>query len=157
MLRGTLLIGLLTAAFSLVAQSYSKVNATHVEELLKRKTDTTYVLNFFASWCAPCIQELPELQAFAAEHRAEKVKLILVSLDFEEDASESLIPLLQKYAIADPVWLLREDGNRWIARIDKQWNGSIPATIMVNHARKQRLFMQQRVTRELLNQKLLKP
>jgi thiol-disulfide isomerase/thioredoxin len=133
------------------------VNATHVEELLKRKTDTTYVLNFFASWCAPCIQELPELQAFAAEHRAEKVKLILVSLDFEEDASESLIPLLQKYAIADPVWLLREDGNRWIARIDKQWNGSIPATIMVNHARKQRLFMQQRVTRELLNQKLLKP
>lgn len=145
------------AAAEAWAQSYVKVSAVEVEELLKRKTDTTYVLNFFASWCAPCIQELPELQAFAAEHQTEKVKLILVSLDFEEDAQEALLPLLQKYSITNPVWLLSEDGNRWITRIDRHWSGSIPATIIVNQAHQQRILLTQRVKHECLNEHVKTP
>lgn len=139
------------------AQSFVNVGAEQVEEVLKRKTDTTYVVNFFASWCVPCLQELPDLQAFASEHQTEKVKVILVSLDFEEDVAEALNPLLQKYSITETVWLLKEDGNRWITRIEKQWNGSIPATLMVNHAQKKRIFLQQRVTRAKLNEYLTTP
>lgn len=156
-MRAFFILVMLLAAVTALTQSYLKVSAAQVEEVLKRKTDTTYVVNFFASWCAPCIQELPELQAFAAEHQSEKVKLILVSLDFEEDADEALIPLLHKYSITDPVWLLREDGNRWITRIDKHWGGSIPATLIANQSHNQRLFLPQRVTRVSLNQYLKTP
>ena len=139
------------------AQSFVNVGADQVEEVLKHKTDTTYVVNFFASWCVPCIQELPELQAFSEEHKDEKIKLILVSLDFEEDAEEALIPLLHKYSITEPVWLLAESGNRWITRIDRHWNGSIPATLVVNQQSKKREFITQRVTRASLNQSLKNP
>lgn len=150
-------ITLLAVCSSLTAQSYVKVSASQIEELLRQKNDTTYVINFFASWCAPCIQELPELQAFSAEHKDEKIKLILVSLDFEEDAEEALIPLLHKYSITEPVWLLTESGNRWITRVDKHWNGSIPATLVVNHQMRKREFITQRVTRASLNQSLKNP
>ena len=139
------------------AQSYVKVSSEQLEELLKRKSDTTYVVSFFASWCAPCIQELPDLQAFALEHQAEKVKVILVSLDFEEDVSEALMPLLQKHSIYQPVWLLDANGNRWISHVDKHWNGSIPATLIFNNAVKKRILLQQRVTRTVLNQQLIVP
>jgi thiol-disulfide isomerase/thioredoxin len=150
-------IALLAVCLSLTAQSYAKVSESQIEELLRQKNDTTYVINFFASWCAPCVQELPELQAFAVEHRTEKVKLILVSLDFEEDAEDALMPLLNKYTITEPVWLLSESGNRWIARVDKHWNGSIPATLLVNHQLKKREFITQRVTNASLNQSLKNP
>lgn len=156
-MRASFIFVMLLAAVTALAQSYVKVSPAQVEEVLKRKTDTTYVVNFFASWCAPCILELPELQAFATEHQSEKVKLILVSLDFEEDAEEALIPLLHKYSITEPVWLLTESGNRWITRIDKHWNGSIPATLVVNQQSKKREFINQRVTRASLNQSLKNP
>jgi len=151
------LICLLVFCTCSCAQSYVKVSTEQLEELLKHKSDTTYVVSFFASWCAPCIQELPDLQAFALEHQAEKVKVILVSLDFEEDASEALIPLMEKYAITQPVWLLVANGNRWISHVDKHWNGSIPATLIFNNAVKKRILLQQRVTRSMLNQQLIAP
>jgi thiol-disulfide isomerase/thioredoxin len=153
-MRAVCFIALLAVSSILAAQSYLKVNASQLEELLKQKNDTTYVFNFFASWCAPCIQELPELKAFAQEHAGEKVRLIFVSLDFEEDAEEALIPLLRKFEIIQPVWLLTETGNRWITRIDKQWNGSIPATMVFNNQHKMRVFVTQRVNRAMLNQYL---
>jgi len=157
MMRVVCFIALLFVSISLTAQSYVKVSASRIEDLLQQKNDTTYVINFFASWCAPCIQELPELQAFAREHALDKIRLMYVSLDFEEDAEEALLPLLRKFEITQPVWLLSETGNRWITRIDKHWNGSIPATLVVNHQMKKREFITQRVTRAMLNQYLPRP
>ena len=156
-MRAVCFITLLAVCSMLTAQSYVKVSASQLEELLKQKNDTTYVINFFASWCAPCMQELPEFQAFAQEHAQEKVRLIHVSVDFEDDAEEALIPLLRKFDITQPVWLLSESGNRWITRIDKQWNGSIPATLVFNNQQKKRVFTAQRVTRAVLNQYLQQP
>jgi hypothetical protein len=67
------------------------------------------------------------------------------------------MPLLQKYAITQPAWLLVENGNRWISHVDKHWNGSIPATLMINNAVKKRILLQQRVTRSMLNQQIIAP
>jgi thiol-disulfide isomerase/thioredoxin len=156
-MRAVCFIALLAVCSLHTAQSYVKVSAAQVEEVLKRKTDTTYVVNFFASWCAPCMQELPELQAFAQAHAQEQVQLIFVSLDFEEDAENKLLPLLRKFEITQPVWLLVETGNRWITRIDRHWNGSIPATLVFNNTKKKRTFITQRVTRTMLNQYMQQP
>jgi thiol-disulfide isomerase/thioredoxin len=156
-MRAVCFIALLAVSSILAAQSYVKASAAQLEELLKQKNDTTYVINFFASWCAPCIHELPELQAFAQEHEQEQVQLIFVSLDFEEDADNTLLPLLRKFEITQPVWLLTETGNRWITRIDRQWNGSIPATLVFNNTKKKRTFITQRVTRTMLNQYMQQP
>ena len=156
-MRTVCFISLLAVSSILAAQSYVKASAAQLQELLKQKNDTTYVINFFASWCAPCTQELPELQAFAQEHAQEQVQLIFVSLDFEEDAENALLPLLRKFEITQPVWLLVETGNRWITRIDRQWNGSIPATLVFNNTKKKRTFITQRVTRTMLNQYMQQP
>ncbi|MFM9587521.1 TlpA disulfide reductase family protein, partial [Streptomyces caniscabiei] len=84
--------------------------------------DSTYVLNFWATWCVPCVKEFPAFQYFAHEHLNEKVKVIMISLDFKKDYEKTLPPFLAKHPIDGTVYLLDEpDYNAWIEKIDKDW------------------------------------
>lgn len=111
-----------------------KVNAYDFDKLeyfLKKKNDTTYVVNFWATWCVPCVQELPHFEKLNAEYKAEKVKVLLVSLDMHKMVESKLIPFIKDKNLKSDVVLLRDpDANSWIAKVDKSWSGAIPATII---------------------------
>ena len=99
--------------------------------LLEVENDTTYVINFWATWCRPCVKELPYFEKINEKYKNEKVKVILVSLDFKKKVKELLIPFLEKKQLKSEVILLSEaDANFWINDISKDWSGAIPATII---------------------------
>ncbi|MBU2929922.1 TlpA family protein disulfide reductase [Winogradskyella psychrotolerans] len=107
------------------------------EPLIYTDSDTTYLINFWAMWCAPCVKELPYIEAFAEKHP--NVEVILVSLDFPKDMETKLKPFLKKKNINQKVVLLDDpDSNSWIDKIDPNWSGAIPFTIMFN--KNERLF-----------------
>lgn len=96
---------------------------------LEKDNDTLYVINFWASWCKPCIEELPYFEIVNKEYSSKKVKVLLVSLDFEEKIEKQLKPLIQKKNLQSEVIVLDDpDANSWIAQVDKSWGGAIPAT-----------------------------
>jgi thiol-disulfide isomerase/thioredoxin len=100
--------------------------------LLAKRNDTTYVVNFWATWCRPCVKELPYFEKLNAEYTDKKVKVVLVSLDFPEKLENQVIPYVEKNLKSD-VWLLDDaDANGWIPKIDKSWSGAIPATLIFN-------------------------
>lgn len=102
-----------------------------LEPLLYTTSDTTYIVNFWAMWCAPCIKELPYFVAYANAHKDENVEVIFVSLDFPEDIESKLIPFIQEKKITSKVVLLDEpDANSWIDKISPNWSGAIPFTIV---------------------------
>jgi thiol-disulfide isomerase/thioredoxin len=141
------------------AQS-QKVNAVYkIGDLLKRidrANDTIYVLNFWATWCVPCVKELPEIDSFALRHRKEKVKVLLVSLDFKEDIDKKVDPFLKKNKYKAECVLLDEiNGNDFIDKIDKRWTGSIPATFFTFNARKKTAFIEKKIGRKELEEMLL--
>ncbi len=111
-----------------------KVNAYDFDKLeyfLNRKNDTTYVVNFWATWCVPCIQELPHFERLNAEYKDEKVKVLLVSLDMHKMVESKLIPFIKEKNLQSDVVLLRDpDANSWIGKVDKSWSGAIPATVI---------------------------
>lgn len=111
-----------------------KVNAYDFEKLdyfLKKKNDTTYVVNFWATWCVPCVEELPHFEKLNADYKDEKVKVLLVSLDMHKMVESKLIPFIKDKNLQSDVVLLRDpDANSWIAKVDKSWSGAIPATII---------------------------
>ena len=108
------------------------VDYNGLEPLLAKRSDTTYVINFWATWCAPCVKELPYFEKLNAEYADKKVKVILVSLDFPDKLEKQVIPYVQKN-LKSEVWLLDDaDANGWIPKIDKEWSGAIPATIIYN-------------------------
>ena len=110
-----------------------------LEPLLYTERDKIYIVNFWAMWCAPCVKELPYLQEFAAKNPA--IELVLVSLDFTKDIETKLKPFLEKNKITSKVILLDDpDANTWIDKIDPNWSGAIPFTIIFNN--KKRLFFE---------------
>ena len=101
------------------------------EPHLHLQNDTTYLVNFWASWCTPCVKELPAFEKIGEEYRHQKVKVLLVSLDFPKQIESRLLPFLENNKIHSEVLVLNDpDANKWIDKVDPAWSGSIPATLI---------------------------
>ena len=102
-----------------------------LEPLLHIANDTTYVVNFWATWCGPCVKELPHFEALNDTYQDSKVKVILLSLDMERQIETKLIPFLNKNKIISEVVLLADGkAHRWIDKVDPKWSGAIPITLI---------------------------
>jgi thiol-disulfide isomerase/thioredoxin len=64
--------------------------------LLQPKDETVYVVNFWATWCAPCIKELPYFEQLHENYKDKNVKVILVSLDFPKKAQSNLLSFIKE-------------------------------------------------------------
>ncbi len=101
------------------------------EERIKTDDDTLYIYNFWATWCMPCVKEMPYFEQVHDEYASQKVKLIFVSLDFIDMLSTKLVPFINKRNLNEDVWLLNErNPNSWIDKVSDAWTGSIPATLL---------------------------
>jgi len=106
-------------------------NFSQLEPLLNKQNDTTYVVNFWATWCKPCVKELPYFEQITETYSEEKVKVILVSLDFPEQLKKRVLPFIKERKLKSHVVLLDDpDANGWIPKVDTTWSGAIPATII---------------------------
>lgn len=100
-------------------------------EVLERNEAQTYVVNFWATWCKPCVAELPYFDNLVNEYRNKDLQVILVSLDFKESLKKRLMPFLEKNNIKSEVVLLADTRtNEWIDKVDESWSGTIPATLI---------------------------
>ena len=103
------------------------------EPYLHTKSDTTYVVNFWATWCAPCVKELPYFEEYYKKTKDQPVKVLLVSLDFPKDVEKRLLPFIKKKNLQPEVVLLDDgDADTWINKIDPNWSGAIPYTLVFN-------------------------
>jgi len=94
-------------------------------------SDTIYVVNFWATWCKPCIEELPSFDALEKSTRNQPVKIIMVSLDDPKVLQTKVQPFVKKLGYSMEFVLLNESKpNEWINRIDSTWSGAIPATLL---------------------------
>jgi thiol-disulfide isomerase/thioredoxin len=108
-----------------------KLSFDELEPLLCKQNDTVYVINFWATWCKPCIKELPDFEKLNETYADKKVKVYLVSLDFPNKHEELLLPYLKKNNIKSQVIHLTDtDANSWIDKVSPLWSGSIPATLI---------------------------
>lgn len=120
---------------------------------LQQMNDTTYIINFWATWCKPCIEELPAFERINKEYSGQKVKVILTSLDFPERLEKQVIPFIKKYELKSEVVILDDpDANSWIPKVSEQWSGAIPATIIYNQ--EERKFYERSFTYDELKTEL---
>jgi len=108
------------------------------ESFLSKKDGKTYVINFWATWCAPCIKELPYFETVNKKYAENNVEVILVSLDFPKQYERKLIPFIEKKNLESKVIALDDPKmNDWIPKVDEDWSGAIPATIIYNKDKSQ--------------------
>ena len=108
---------------------------------LAKGKDTTYVINFWATWCGPCVEELPHFEKVNKDAAKQPIKVILVSLDFKSKLKTAVIPFVVKNKLSSEVYVINEpDQQLFIEKVDKNWSGAIPATLFVNTHKKLRQF-----------------
>lgn len=118
------------------------VKFNELERLMTRSTDKLEVINFWATWCKPCIEELPYFQSLH-EMQNDKLNVTLISLDFADQFEKKVIPFINENRLSPDVLLLDEiDYNSWIDKVDPSWSGAIPATLVINHKTGQRKFVE---------------
>lgn len=119
------------------------------KKFLDKKDDKVYVINFWATWCAPCVKELPYFEKLNTEYRNKNVQVLLVSLDFPHLYDSKLKPFIKKKKLQSKVIALDDvDMNTWIPKVDETWSGSIPATII--YKKEERKFFEKSFTFEEL-------
>ncbi len=101
--------------------------------LFESTSDTTFVINFWATWCRPCVEEMPYFTRLSEELQGEKVKFVFISLDFRKNLESGIIPFIQSKGIKDTVVLLHDpNADKWISAVSETWSGAIPATLVFN-------------------------
>ena len=127
-----LILAVLFSSFNM-KEDIPIVDFEGLEPLLNTRTDTTYVVNFWATWCIPCVRELPVFEDINNKYQDQKVKVVLVSLDFPGQLNSKVIPFLEETGIRSEVILLADpNSNMWIDKVSPDWSGSIPATLIYN-------------------------
>ena len=137
----TVFIVLLFSVAYCNAQKATVIKMEKLNEILNYKNDTTYIINFWATWCKPCIAELPRFLEAEKELTSKKVRFIFISLDFKRELDARLNPWLTNKKMNSTVYLLDEpDYNKWINSVDPSWEGNIPATLIYNSKENRRDF-----------------
>ncbi len=125
--------------------SIKSYNFLGVEPMLATESDTTYVVNFWATWCGPCVKEMPHFEKLGEQYKSKKVKVLLISLDFPKQVSKNLVSFIKRKNIRQEIIHLDDpDANAWIGKVDPEWSGAIPATLIFN--RNSRKFYEQSFT-----------
>jgi len=110
------------------SQSIEIVTYDQLEERWSSNSDTLYVVNYWATWCGPCVEELPDFIAIHDEFKDGPFKMLLVSLDFPKMIEKRVIPFIAEKNITPDVVLLDDNPNIWINRVCEDWDGDIPVT-----------------------------
>jgi thiol-disulfide isomerase/thioredoxin len=150
-LRLLLIIVCLSSSYTVSAQKVEIIKFTDLDKLMQ-KDDGIYVINFWASWCAPCVVEMPYFETLANDFRLNNVKVVFISLDFKRDL-ESVKRFVEDKKINSQVYLLDEpDYDSWIDKVSIKWSGSIPATLISQGNRKE--FYEQSFDYQTLTEKI---
>ena len=128
------------------SQQVKKVRITEIEEIIQ-KSDHPVIISFWATWCLPCVHEIPYLQETVKKYGNKGVELVLVSLDFKESFPATIESFIkQKNFQASFYWLNETNADHFCPKIDQKWDGSIPATLFVNNKTSYRKFYDRQLT-----------
>lgn len=120
-----------------------------MEHMLHVEDDKVHVVNFWATWCAPCVKELPYFEKLNAEG-GNNVEVLLVSLDIK---AKNLNSYLDKNPLQSKVVYLDDSAqNTWIPKVSEEWSGAIPATVI--YTKDKRQFYERSFTYEELIQEV---
>lgn len=131
----------------------ASVNYDQLKEIIEKNDDKLYVVNFWATWCRPCIEELPHfVEVSSAYENQAPFQMILVSLDKAELLETDVAQMITKLHIDNDVYLLDDNKrmNYWISAVDSTWSGAIPATVFYKNGQKLH-FTEGQLTKEELN------
>lgn len=130
---------------TLYAQNELKVeniNKEKLEDLIQNRNGKALFLNFWATWCPPCVEEYPEIVKLAGEYKNNNIEFIGVSIDYPDEVESKIEPFLKKQNVNFKNYVngFSKD-EELINLISSKWSGAIPLTLIYNQNGKMEAYM----------------
>lgn len=127
----------LIVCMSATAQKAGLITLNSLYNRVDHGKDTVYIINFWATWCGPCAKELPDFEKLSVNYKTEKLKVLLINLDYKSKIQSSVLPFIKRNNIRNEVFVLDErDPQVYINRVDSTWTGGLPATLMIKNGKR---------------------
>ena len=154
--KTTLLFLFFTGVIAAKAQTIASWKVVKLQDYIS-KSDSVLVINFWATFCKPCVEELPYFQTIVEKYKDQKVKLLMVSLDLKDDYPNKIKAFAEKNKYTSQiVWLNETNADYFCPKVDKAWLGGIPSTLIVNPKTGYRKFFEQQLRSEVFEKELKK-
>jgi len=127
-----LALAVVLASLSAQAQQAPQIKLKDLQAVISKPSEKIQVINFWATWCAPCVKEIPLFEKLNQQNK--DVDVTLVSMDFDLDPNPDKVHrfVTRKNLQSKVVIITEEDPSSWIDKVDKDWSGALPATLIVN-------------------------
>ena len=120
-----------------------------------RNSQEPTIINFWATFCKPCIAELPHFQELANQYKSKGIKLIMVSLDLKEAFPKKVASFSKKLKLISPVVFLDEtNADLFCPAVDSSWSGVIPASLFINNATGYRKFYEEELSKQTVEDEI---
>ncbi|MFI5128458.1 MAG: redoxin domain-containing protein [Chitinophagales bacterium] len=125
-------------------QEVQKIKITDLEKTIS-ESKTPLIVNFWATFCIPCLEEIPYFEESVKRHRKDSLKLLLVSLDLKDDYNKIRPFAAKRKFTSKIVWLSETNADYFCPKIDSAWSGALPATLFVNNKTGYRKFYEEKI------------
>ena len=136
-----MLAGRLQPAVASTEINVKAIGEPELKSILNSHQGQVLLVNVWATWCKPCREEFPDLVRLQDFYKGKNVRVITISADYPDEIDSKIVPFLKKFNINFPVYvqnfLKQED---FINRMNKDWNGALPATFIYNKKGQQQVF-----------------
>jgi thiol-disulfide isomerase/thioredoxin len=139
----------------LFSQEVKKIKITDLEKTIA-ESKTPLIINFWATFCKPCVQEIPYFEEAIKKYKKDSIRLILVSLDLTESYPTTIKSFATKRKFTAPIfWLNEYNADYFCPKVDSAWSGAIPASLFVNNKTGYRKFFEEQLSKEKLEKEII--
>ena len=154
--KNILLLSIFTSIISAKGQTIPSWKVIKLQDYIS-KSDSVLVINFWATFCKPCNEEIQYFQTIVDKYKDQKVKLLLVSLDLKDEFPDKIKAFAAKNNYTNQiVWLNETNADYFCPKVDKAWMGGIPSTLLINPKTGYRKFFEQQLRAEEFEKELKK-
>lgn len=138
------------------AQSIPKWKLADLQAAIQQ-ADKPTIFNFWATFCKPCIEEIPHFQEVVKKYDSAGVKLVFISLDLDDAYPAKIQTFAKKRNIYNPITFLDEtNADLFCPVVDPKWSGAIPASLFINNKTGYRQFFEDQLSKEQVEKEVLK-
>ena len=126
----------------LIPSNVGLVDSLVFNEIIESNKGNVLVVNVWATWCVPCVEEMPDLIKLADYYKEKKVRLVSISIDYPEEIQSKILPFIKKHKLNFPVYVNNFDKDEALINyINTEWSGAIPATFVYDKNGIQKEFL----------------
>ena len=145
---------LLFVGFNASSQTIPAWKITDLQAYIQKSTSPV-IVTFWATYCIPCLKELPYFEETVNKFKKDSVKILLVSLDMKDQYPGDINATVKKRKFISPVvWLNETDADYFCPKVDSAWSGALPSTLFINNKSGYHKFFEEEIPKEKVEKEI---